>query len=174
MKIIYPYNGTIAVINPAGLPLADCCEKDVPYNVPYLIVQDSEIPTDRMFRDAWTEDFTTPDGYGMGAQRWFIREYDRETQNLQAEIDALPAYLSQQADVRDAAIANALAVFLIDEDAAKRDEAIVIAHAAYREQEELTQILIASHQSRMAELAVMRKTQTDELFKLEGVQLDYC
>lgn len=171
MKIIYPYNGTIAVINPAGLPLADCCEKDVPYNVPYLIVEDSEIPTDRMFRDAWTADFTTPDGYGMGAQRWFIRKYDRETESLQAEIDAVPAYLSQQADVRDAAIADAEAVFLIDEDAAKRDEAIRVAHAAYRAVEELAQHLIASCQTRMAELVVMRKTQTDELFKLEGVQL---
>jgi hypothetical protein len=171
MKIIYPYNGTIAVINPNGLPLADCCEKDVPYNVPYLIVQDSEIPADRMFRDAWAADFTVPDGYGMGAQRWFIRKYDRETESLQAEIDAVPAYLSQQADVRDAAIADAEAVFLIDEDAAKRDEAIRVAHAAYREQEELTDHLIASHQARIAELAVMRKTQTDELFRLEGVQL---
>lgn len=167
MKIIYPNNGTIAVCNPAGLPLEVCCEKDVPYNVPYLIVQDADVPVDRTFREAWTADFSVPDGHGLGAQRWFIKQYDAETQSLQAEIDAVPEYLIQQAQVRDAAIANAEVVL----DGEEQDAAIRTAHSEYRQQEELTQHLIAHHTARLAELAEMRRVQTDELFRLEGVQL---
>ena len=41
-------------------------EKDVPYNLPYWIVEDSMIPTDRTFRSAWEidENFGKPDGFG--------------------------------------------------------------------------------------------------------------
>lgn len=41
-------------------------EKDVPYNLPYWIVEDSVIPTDRTFRSAWEidESFVEPDGFG--------------------------------------------------------------------------------------------------------------
>ena len=41
-------------------------EKDVPYNLPYWIVEDSVIPTDRTFRSAWEvdESFGEPDGFG--------------------------------------------------------------------------------------------------------------
>jgi len=40
--------------------------KIVPYNFPYWIVEDSEIPPDRIFRDAWEipDDWGEPDGYG--------------------------------------------------------------------------------------------------------------
>lgn len=42
------------------------CEKDVPHNLPYWIVEDSVIPTDRTFRSAWEidESYGTPDGFG--------------------------------------------------------------------------------------------------------------
>ena len=41
-------------------------EKDVPHNLPYWIVEDSVIPTDRTFRSAWEidESLSKPDGFG--------------------------------------------------------------------------------------------------------------
>jgi hypothetical protein len=39
--------------------------KDVPTGSPFAIVEDSEIPTDRTFRDAWTvDDSILTDGVG--------------------------------------------------------------------------------------------------------------
>ena len=69
MKIIYPNaDGGISVVHPTGeLPIEDVCRKDVPANTPYLLVEDSVIPSDRSFRNAWEADFSNPDGYGEGA-----------------------------------------------------------------------------------------------------------
>ena len=55
MKIIYTNNeGGISVIHPTGeLPIEDVCQKDVPAGVPYLIVSEDDIPSDRTFRNAW-------------------------------------------------------------------------------------------------------------------------
>lgn len=66
MKIIYPTNDGIAVIQPCdcGLSLDEIAAKDVPTGTPYLIVDDSVIPADRSLRNAWTADFTNPDGVG--------------------------------------------------------------------------------------------------------------
>lgn len=75
MKIIYPFESGIAVIHPTGvLPIDEVARKDVPAGVPYLIVDDSLIPADRTNRDAWTADFSTPDGYGIGADAWFSEQ----------------------------------------------------------------------------------------------------
>ena len=71
MKIIYKNNdGGIAIVNPTDEALSfmtidEIAKKDVPTGLPYKIVEDSEIPTDRTFRDAWTvdEDLLT-DGVG--------------------------------------------------------------------------------------------------------------
>ena len=58
-RIIYPTdNGGVAVIIPSAEYLADhtieeLAEKDVPDGKPYQIVEDSDIPSDRTFRDAW-------------------------------------------------------------------------------------------------------------------------
>jgi len=40
--------------------------KDTPEGLPFWITEDSEIPTDRTFRDAWEvpEEWGEPDGYG--------------------------------------------------------------------------------------------------------------
>ena len=72
-KIIYPNpNGGICVVVPTGeLPFEDVCQKDVPAGTPYLIVEDDAIPADRAFRNAWEADFSSPDGYGIGADAWF-------------------------------------------------------------------------------------------------------
>jgi len=54
-RILYPTpNGGVAVIIPSGeLPIEEVVAKDVPAGVPYEIVDVSEIPSDRTFRDAW-------------------------------------------------------------------------------------------------------------------------
>ena len=72
-KILYPNpEGGICVLHLTGeLPLEDCCQKDVPAGVPYLIVEDDVIPSDRTFRNAWEADFSNPDGYGIGADAYF-------------------------------------------------------------------------------------------------------
>ena len=68
MKLaIFPNETTISVLIPAsncGLTLEQICAKDVPTGVPYLIIDSSELPADREFRDAWQADFSNPDGYG--------------------------------------------------------------------------------------------------------------
>lgn len=56
-RIIYPNDeGGVAVIVPApecGLTIEEIAAKDVPAGKPFKIVDASEIPTDRTFRDAW-------------------------------------------------------------------------------------------------------------------------
>ena len=60
-RIIYPTdNGGVAVIVPApecGLTVEEIAAKDVPEGKPYKIVDVSDIPTDRTFRNAW--EYTT-------------------------------------------------------------------------------------------------------------------
>lgn len=66
MKIIFPNNGGgISVIHPTGeIPIEAVAFKDVPPGVPYLFVEDSDIPEDRAYREAWEADFSAPDGVG--------------------------------------------------------------------------------------------------------------
>ena len=80
MRILYKHSadGVVSVIVPAPKILLeinpdtgqlwtveDIAKKDVPTGYKYKIVEDSEIPTDRSFRDAWTVDETDlTDGVG--------------------------------------------------------------------------------------------------------------
>ena len=75
-KILYPNSeGGVSVIIPTGeLPFEDVCQKDVPAGVPYLIVSEDDIPSDRTFRNAWEADFSSPDGYGIGPDAWFAQQ----------------------------------------------------------------------------------------------------
>ena len=56
-RIIYPTDdGGVAVIIPnaeCGLSIEQIAAKDVPSGKPYKIVDVSDIPTDRTFRNAW-------------------------------------------------------------------------------------------------------------------------
>jgi hypothetical protein len=56
-RIIYPTTGGgVAIIIPApdcGLTIEQIAAKDVPAGVPYKIVDASDIPSDRTFRNAW-------------------------------------------------------------------------------------------------------------------------
>jgi len=57
MKIVYPNNdGGISIIVPSlrwSGTMEELAAKDVPAGKPYKIVEDSVIPSDRTFRDAW-------------------------------------------------------------------------------------------------------------------------
>lgn len=56
-RIVYPTDdGGVAVIIPAaecGLTIEEIAAKDVPEGKPYKIVDVSDIPADRTFRNAW-------------------------------------------------------------------------------------------------------------------------
>jgi hypothetical protein len=57
MRIIYPNDaGGVAVVIPSPNwtgTMEELATKDVPAGKPYKIVEDSEIPSDRTFRNAW-------------------------------------------------------------------------------------------------------------------------
>jgi hypothetical protein len=57
-RIIYATpDGGVAIIVPApecGLTIEEIARKDVPTGVDYRIVNVSEIPADRLFRNAWS------------------------------------------------------------------------------------------------------------------------
>ena len=62
MKIIYKNeHSDIVIVHPTEealliMTIEEIADKDVPTGVAYAIVEDSEIPTDRTFRNAWTID----------------------------------------------------------------------------------------------------------------------
>lgn len=62
MKIIYQTDdGGVAIITPTQEALSfmsidEIAKKDVPTGVKYKIVEDSYLPADRTYRDAWTID----------------------------------------------------------------------------------------------------------------------
>lgn len=71
-KIVFKnQDNSIGIITPTDEALSfatidQIAEKDVPMSLPYWIVEDSLIPTDRTFRNAWEIDksFGEPDGFG--------------------------------------------------------------------------------------------------------------
>lgn len=56
-RIIYPMDGGgVAIIIPApecGLTIEEIAAKDVPHGKPYKIIDASQLPADRTFRNAW-------------------------------------------------------------------------------------------------------------------------
>jgi hypothetical protein len=56
-RVIYPNDeGGVSIIVPApecGLTIEEIAAKDVPQGKPFKIVDVSEIPSDRTFREAW-------------------------------------------------------------------------------------------------------------------------
>ena len=56
-RIIYKTpEGGVAILIPApecGLSIEEIAAKDVPQGLQYFIIDASQIPTDRTFRDAW-------------------------------------------------------------------------------------------------------------------------
>ena len=71
MKIIFKNtDNSIGVITPSSEALSfatifQIAEKDVPKDLPYKIVEDTDIPSDRSARDFWEWDNSIePDGFG--------------------------------------------------------------------------------------------------------------
>lgn len=82
-KIIYPNGqGGVSILHPTGaLPIEEVARKDVPAGIPYLIIEEADIPTDRTHRIAWEADFSEPHGhgasYGVGTL-WAVVAYNNE------------------------------------------------------------------------------------------------
>lgn len=78
MRLIICPNGEggVAIVMPCncGLSVEEIARKDVAAGVPFKIVEDSAIPVDWTFRDAWEADFSQPDGYGIGPEAWFAEQ----------------------------------------------------------------------------------------------------
>jgi len=84
MRIIYQTEERLAVIVPTGeLNINEVARKDVPAGVDYWIVEDSEVPSDRIFRNAWELDASIgePDGQGIGADAWFAEQAEKEVED---------------------------------------------------------------------------------------------
>ena len=68
-KIIYKAeNGILSVITPVVnnlMTIEDIAKKDVPTGLPYKIIEDTDLPSSREFRNAWTiVDDELTDGVG--------------------------------------------------------------------------------------------------------------
>ena len=70
-KIIFQNaDNTIGILTPTAegvaLGMINLGKKDTPTGLPFWIVEDTEIPTDRTYRNSWELDGTegTPDGFG--------------------------------------------------------------------------------------------------------------
>lgn len=73
--------GGVTLIIPVigcGLSVEEIACKDVPAGIPYYIVDSIEVPEDRTFYEAWEADFSSPDGYGIGAEAWFAKQINKE------------------------------------------------------------------------------------------------
>lgn len=80
-RIIYQNeDGGISVLTPCNpnRTIEELARKDVPAGQPFKIINASDVPSDRTFRDAWEADFTNPDGYGIGYEAWFAEQAAKE------------------------------------------------------------------------------------------------
>ena len=81
MKIIFKnQDNSISIITPTQEALSfatlmQIAEKDVPYQLPYWIVDESIIPTDRTDRNRWTLDDSIGEPHGFGGES---NEFDAE------------------------------------------------------------------------------------------------
>ena len=100
MKIIYPTETGVAIIHPTGeLSIEEVAAKDVPAGVPYRIVNDDEVPSDRTFRNAWKEDLTVDMPKAQGITKDRLRQ---ERAPLLTALDV--QYQRAQEDGRDTTI----------------------------------------------------------------------
>lgn len=79
-RIIYPNDdGGVCVIIPTPEALTkytiqELARKDVPAGTKYKIIDTTDVPEDRTFRNAWEADFTEYDGEGIGHDAWFAEQ----------------------------------------------------------------------------------------------------
>jgi len=100
MKIIYPTETGVAIIHPTGeLSIEEVAAKDVPAGVPYRIVNDDEVPSDRTFRNALKYDLTVDMPKAQGITKDRLRQ---ERTPLLTALDV--QYQRAQEDGRDTTI----------------------------------------------------------------------
>jgi hypothetical protein len=65
-------DNSLVFVNPnlAEISAHECGRREVPKDVPFLIVDTDDYPEDFEFMDAWEADFSEPDGYGIGREEW--------------------------------------------------------------------------------------------------------
>lgn len=64
-RIVYPgADGGIEILIPAQDSQIEHLIKAVPNGRPYLIIDSTDLPTERTYRKAWEVDFNNPDGFG--------------------------------------------------------------------------------------------------------------
>jgi|TARA_R100001530_G_scaffold49917_2_gene37267 hypothetical protein len=66
-KVIYPIDTGIAVIHPVPdhrLTIEELAKKNVPTGVKFRIIEHTDLPNSREFRNAWEANFSTSDGVG--------------------------------------------------------------------------------------------------------------
>ena len=80
-RIIYKNkDNSVAVLIPAqevldAVGLQSIAEKDVPQDLPYWLVMDTDIPSDRSERNQWIlEDMPEPDGFGKESNEFTDEE----------------------------------------------------------------------------------------------------
>jgi hypothetical protein len=79
MRILYNDAEGLKVLIPAiDIDMIIIAEKDVPANIFFKIVDDSEIPTDRTYRDAWEYEITeaNADGRGLTKDEFYVKYPD--------------------------------------------------------------------------------------------------
>ena len=100
MKIIYPTATGVAIIHPTGeLSIEEVAAKDVPAGVPFRIVNDDEVPSDRTFRNALNYDLTVDMTKAQGITKERLRA---ERAPLLTALDV--QYQRAQEDGRDTTI----------------------------------------------------------------------
>lgn len=55
-KIIYPTDDGISVLTPISGSAEEIAKKDVPTGIKYKIIEHTDLPSDRAFRNAWEVD----------------------------------------------------------------------------------------------------------------------
>jgi len=80
-KIIYENpDKSVTILHPTDevlsfASLEQIAEKDVPKDLPYWFIEETDIPSDRTFRSAWEIDATIGDPAGFGGES---NEFDAE------------------------------------------------------------------------------------------------
>lgn len=92
--ILYPTDSGVALTRPVNteIPVLELARGTTPAGVPFILVDENELPDDEYF-DAWSADFSEPDGYGIGLDAWAI-----ERQTVSNTNSALPAVLAAAAE----------------------------------------------------------------------------
>ena len=79
--IIYPNEtrtGICLIIPTNELSIEEVARKDVPPGTPYLFVTRDQLPPDHEYFNAWTADFSSPDGHGIGHEAWFAEQENNQ------------------------------------------------------------------------------------------------